>query len=122
MLNLNNPMTKLKSNSSSIENVLKVLIKKIDGIKADSNFDLKDIRVTLDLLETKVSMETRELKRDMEEYDKKNEVRYDTAMTHLVDIAAKFQKFDEEGVIVSGRVRKHEDRIEKLEKVVFKSS
>lgn len=54
--------------------------------------------------------------------DKKQEKRFDKVMVHLVDIAGKFQKFDEEKTIISHRVSIHEDRIEKLEETVLKTS
>ena len=57
-----------------------------------------------------------------DEAEVKSEERYDKMMEHLVDIAGKFKKFDEAQTILSGRVYQHEDKIEKLEELSFKSS
>jgi len=66
------------------------------------------------------------LKEEMDErFDKlerKLDDKFSMVMKHLVDIAGKFQKFDEEQVIIAGRMGEHDDRIEKLEKRVFKAS
>jgi uncharacterized protein YceH (UPF0502 family) len=56
------------------------------------------------------------------EHEKKEEERYEKLITHLVDIAGKFKKFDEEQTVLSANSSQHSDRIEKLEKVVFKPS
>lgn len=52
----------------------------------------------------------------------KMDKRFDKVMEHLVDIAEKFKKFDEEQTVLSDRSRKHEGRIEKLEDAVYKTS
>ena len=48
--------------------------------------------------------------------------KFDKMMEHIVDIAAKFKKFDESQEILSYRTYDNLKRIEKLEKSVFKSS
>lgn len=47
--------------------------------------------------------------------------KFNKVMEALADLSGQFRKFDEEQTILSHRVSKHNDRIEKLEKVVFKS-
>jgi archaellum component FlaC len=48
--------------------------------------------------------------------------KFDKMMEHIVDIAGKFNKFDESQEIISHRTHENTDRIKKLEKAVFKSS
>lgn len=115
-------MTRFKVRQPATEKVLKDLIRKVDSFKADIDYNLKDIRVKIGHLATKISIETQTLQGDLEDYDQKSEKRYDKAITHLVDIAGKFKKFDEEQTILSDKVSDHSDRIEKLEGSVFKSS
>lgn len=58
-----------------------------------------------------------------ERIDKRSEIlnkKFDKMMEHIVDIAGKFKKFDEEQVVLAERSKKHENRIEKLEGTVFK--
>lgn len=57
-----------------------------------------------------------------EETEKKDERRFNKLMEHLVDLAGKFKKFDEEQTVLSKRSSDHEDRIEDLERVVYKTS
>ena len=102
--------------------LLKDLSRKIDRFKSDVDFNLKDLRTKLSLFQTKVSFDTRSLQNDIKEYDKKNEKRFDKAMTHLVDIAGKFEKFDQEHTLLTRSVSNHEDRIDKLEETVLKTS
>lgn len=73
-------------------------------------------------LEQRIEESFEELERELAKKDKRDEERYNKVMEHLVDLIGKFQKFDEEGVIAAGRLRNHEDRIEKLEGVVLKTS
>ena len=61
------------------------------------------------------------LEKKIDKLDKKQEKRFDKAIEHLVDIAGKFKKFDEERIVMSGKIISHEDRIEKLEKYVTAS-
>ncbi len=51
----------------------------------------------------------------------KMDEKIDRMMEQVVDIAGQFKKFDEERLVLAHRQRNHEDRIEKLEKVVFAS-
>jgi hypothetical protein len=69
-----------------------------------------------------VSESEERISKRFDEVEVKSEERYDKMMEHLVDIAGKFKKFDEAQTILSGRVYNHEDRIEKLEGLSFKSS
>lgn len=62
------------------------------------------------------------LEKRIDKLEIKMENRFDKVMTSLVDIAGEFKKFDEEQVILAGRQRNHEDKIEKLEKEVFRTS
>lgn len=57
-----------------------------------------------------------------EQKEKKDEKRFNKLMEHLVDIAGKFKKFDEEQTVLSSRSKDHEDRIEDLEQAVYKTS
>ncbi len=52
--------------------------------------------------------------------ENKMDKRFDKAMTVLDSIAGQFKKFDEERLLLSDHSRDHGDRIEKLEKKVFK--
>lgn len=57
-----------------------------------------------------------------EETEIKAEERHNKVMEQLVDIAGQFQKFDEERFVLAHRQSDHSDRIERLEKAVFKTS
>ncbi|OGM76588.1 hypothetical protein A2210_01800 [Candidatus Woesebacteria bacterium RIFOXYA1_FULL_40_18] len=63
-----------------------------------------------------------ELEKKIDKLDQKLDSKFDKVMEQLVDIAGQFKKFDEERVIMADRQRNHEDRIEKLEHTVFKTS
>jgi hypothetical protein len=52
-------------------------------------------------------------------YDVKNEQRYNKLMEVMLDLAAKFEKSEEENTIVKHRQDQHGERIEKLESKVF---
>lgn len=62
------------------------------------------------------------LEERIEKMEGKMEKRFDKAMTHLVKIAGQFKKFDEERVVLAERQKEHTDKIEKLERTVFKTS
>lgn len=51
----------------------------------------------------------------------KMEKRFDKVMTHLDKLIGLFKKTDEEQTILSAHSKSHTDRIEKLEKKVFKA-
>jgi hypothetical protein len=56
------------------------------------------------------------------ESDEKHDRRYDKIMNSLDWLVGAYKKFDEEHTILSGRVSDHTDRIEELERSVFKTS
>jgi len=57
-----------------------------------------------------------------DELNLKLDEKFNKVMEHLVDIAGQFKKFDEERIVMSGKLSEHIDRIEKLEQEVFKTS
>ncbi|KKQ98513.1 MAG: hypothetical protein UT23_C0002G0013 [Candidatus Woesebacteria bacterium GW2011_GWA1_39_12] len=57
-----------------------------------------------------------------DELNLKLDEKFNKVMEHLVDIAGQFKKFDEERIVMSGKLSEHSDRIEKLEQEVFKTS
>lgn len=69
-----------------------------------------------------VSQAEDRLEDKLEELDKKNEKRFNKTIHHLVKIAGQFQKFGEEQTVLSAHSKRHEDRLEKLESVVFTTS
>ena len=88
--------------------------KKFDNIDKkfnyiDKKFDIFDKR--FDFIDNK-----------FEEMETIAEKRYNKVMEQLVDIAGQFQKFDEERLVLAHRQSDHSDRIERLEKAVFKTS
>lgn len=54
-------------------------------------------------------------------FEDKMEVRFNQVMEHLVDLAGKFKKFDEEQETIAYRQANNTDRLEKLEEKVFGS-
>ncbi|MFH1863565.1 MAG: hypothetical protein ABIJ85_01450 [bacterium] len=69
-----------------------------------------------------VSQAEDRLEDKLEELDKKNEKGFNKTIHHLVKIAGQFQKFGEEQTVLSAHSKRHEDRLEKLESVVFTTS
>ena len=53
--------------------------------------------------------------------EKKQEDRFDKVMTALLNIASKFNKFDEEEIVLKHQIRRNTDRIEVLESKVLPS-
>ena len=50
-----------------------------------------------------------------DELNLKLDEKFNKVMEHLVDIAGQFKKFDEERIVMSGKLSEHSDRIEKLD-------
>ena len=97
------------------------MVKKVGNGLATKVFVKKQINGVnerIDIVNSKVN----ELNSKFDEKEKKDEGRYNNLIEQLVGIAGQFKKFDEERVVIADSVRKHEDRLESLEKVVFKSS
>ena len=78
----------------------------------------------IDKLDIKVSglqTDFKELDDKFDLYESKMEKRFDKVMAHLDKLIGLFKKVDEERVILSAHSKNHTDRIEKLEKKVFKT-
>jgi len=61
----------------------------------------------------------RTLEKKMDQKFDNLELKVDTVITQLTDIAGQFKKFDEEQTVLSGQVSDRTDRIEKLEVATF---
>ncbi|MDP3994700.1 MAG: hypothetical protein Q8P91_02630 [bacterium] len=82
----------------------------------------KDKVATEDFVYRVVNNAEERLEKRVGKLEGKMDKRFDKVMVHLVDIAGKFKKFGEEQTVLSGRSRRHEDRLEKLESAVFTTS
>lgn len=87
--------------------------------------NLKNEPVTKEYVQDEIRISLYYIKAKQEEHDHRFDdldKKYNTIMEHLVGLAAGFKKFDEEHAILSDHDSDHGDRIEALEKAVFKTS
>lgn len=94
----------------------------LEKILRHVDFNIKDLRVRLNLTDTKISWRISDVEKHLDLFEKKMERRFDKVMQHIDGLAGGFKKFDEERLIMSDHLGDHGDRIEKLENVVFKTS
>ena len=61
------------------------------------------------------------IEKKLDSIESKMEDRFNKVMTSLDKLAGLFKKVDEERIILSAHSKNHTDRVEKLEKKVFKA-
>jgi chromosome segregation ATPase len=108
----------VKKQIKGVNERINIVNSKVNAL--DSKVSELDSKV--DKLDSKINLLEIQTEDKFDEAEKKAEQRYNKVMDQLVDIAGQFQKFDEERTVLAYRQRNHSDRIEKLEKTVFKSS
>ena len=84
--------------------------KKIDMNLGNLETGQRDLNVRFDILEKR-----------FDEHEEKEEKRYNKLMENLTWLVKMFKKFDEEHTVLSHRASDHDDRIERLEKSVYKN-
>ncbi|KKS32554.1 MAG: hypothetical protein UU93_C0006G0033 [Candidatus Amesbacteria bacterium GW2011_GWA2_42_12] len=75
----------------------------------------EEVKYSTSVLQSEMS----EVRKEIKTLEKKFDLKFDTVIEQLTDLAGKFNKFDEEQTVLSGQMSDRTDRIEKLEVATF---